>query len=92
MLDIKPHKEMLNRFREEEPTSLAGTRLIVDPGEEILVKEIEEKEGRKREAINNRGYYGVAERDYNQLSHRRKEGSPDRRSGRVLDCVHGAGG
>jgi len=64
LLDVKAHKKMLNRFREEESTSLAGTRLIVDPSEEVLVKEIEQNEGNKCEAINDRGYYGVAERDY----------------------------
>jgi hypothetical protein len=41
LLDIKAHEEMLNGLREEEPTSIAGAGLVIDPSEEILVKEIE---------------------------------------------------
>jgi len=41
LLDIKPYKEMLNGLREEEPTSVAGARLVIDPSEKILVKKIE---------------------------------------------------
>jgi hypothetical protein len=41
LLDIKAHKEMLNGLRKEEPTSIARARLIIDPSEQILVKEIE---------------------------------------------------
>jgi hypothetical protein len=40
LLDIKAHKEMLNGLREEEPTSIAGVRLIIDSSKQILVKEI----------------------------------------------------
>jgi len=57
---------MLDGLREEEPTSIAGARLIIDPSEQILVQEIEQEEGCKREAINDGGYNRVAERDYNE--------------------------
>ena len=45
---------MLNRFGEEEPTSVTGQRLIVNPSEEVLVENVEQKEGRKRKAIDDR--------------------------------------
>ena len=57
---------MLDGLREEKPTSIAGARLIIDPSEQILVQEIEQEEGCKREAINDGGYNRVAERDYNE--------------------------
>jgi len=41
LLDVKAYKEMLDGFRKEEPTSIAGARLIVDPSEQIFVEEIE---------------------------------------------------
>ena len=41
LLDIKAHKEMLDGLRKEEPTSIAGARLIIDPSKQILVKKIE---------------------------------------------------
>jgi hypothetical protein len=37
LLDIKAQKETLNDLREEEPTSVAGARLIIDPSEQTLV-------------------------------------------------------
>ncbi len=82
---------MLKCFREEEPASVAGRRLIVDPSEEVLVQEVEQKEGRKREAIDDRGYNRIPEHDDNQLSHPREESAPFRCTGRVLNRVHGAG-
>jgi hypothetical protein len=41
LLDIKPNKYMVHRFREEEAAGFAGGRLIVDPGEKVFVKEVE---------------------------------------------------
>lgn len=88
LLDIEPNKYMLNRLGEEEPARVARMRLIVDPREEVLVQEVEEEEGRKREAIDDGSYDGIAERDDNQLSHRREESAPVRCTGRVLDLIH----
>ena len=90
LLDIQPNKYMLDRLREEESTRLARMRLIVDPREEVLVQEVEQEEGRKREAIDDGGYNGIAERDDNQLCHRGEESTPIRNTGRVLDLIHRA--
>jgi len=90
LLDIEPNKYMLNRLREEESARVARMRLIVDPCEEIFVQYVEQEEGRKREAIDDGGYDGIAERDDNQLSHRREESTPVRSTGRVLDPIHRA--
>jgi hypothetical protein len=81
---------MVHCFREEEPAGLAGGGLIIDPSEKIFVQEVEQREGDKREAIDDRGYDGIAERDYNQLSHRGEESAPFRCARRVLDLVHRA--
>ena len=83
---------MLNCFREKEPAGVAGMRLIIDPGEEVLVQKIEQQEGRQRETIDDWRYDGIAERDDNQLSNRREECSPFRSTGRVLDLQHRAWG
>ena len=65
LLDIKPNEYMVYRFREEEAAGFAGARLIVDPREKIFVHEVEQEEGRKREAVDDGRYDGIAERDYN---------------------------
>jgi len=76
LLDIESNKYMLNCPREEESARVARMRLIVDPSEEVLVQEVEQEKGRKREAVNDGGYGRIAERDDNQLSHRREESTP----------------
>jgi hypothetical protein len=63
MLDIEPSKNVLERFREEEPASVAGLGLIVDPREEVLVQHVEQKEGSKCEAIDDGGYNGIPKHD-----------------------------
>ena len=83
---------MVHRFREEEAASFAGGRLIVDPGEEIFVQEVEQEEDRKREAVDDGRYDGIAERDYNQLSRSGEERAPFLRARRVLRLVHRARG
>lgn len=90
LLDIEPNKYMLNRLREEESARVARMRLLVDPREEVLVQEVEQEEGRKCEAIDDRGYDGIAERDDNQLSNRGEESTPVRSTGRILDLIHRA--
>ena len=65
LLDIKPNKYMVNRFWEEKPAGVAGGRFIIDPSEKVFVQEIEQKEGSKREAIDDRRYDGIAKRDCN---------------------------
>jgi hypothetical protein len=60
LLDIKPDEYMVHRFGEEEAASFAGGRLIVDPGEKVFVQQVEQEEGRKREAVNNGRYDGIA--------------------------------
>ena len=92
LLDIEPNKYMLKCFREEESAGFAGLRLIVDPCEEVLIQEVEQKEGGKCEAIDDRGYDGIAKRDDNQLSHRREESAPIRCTGSVPDRVYRARG
>ena len=64
--------------------------MIIDPSEEVFVKEVEQKEGRKRKAIDDRSYDGIAERDYNQLGHCGEESTPCGCAGRILDLVHRA--
>jgi hypothetical protein len=88
LLDIQPDEYMVHRFREEEATGFAGGRLIVDPGEKVFVQEVEKEEGRKREAVNDGRYDGIAERDHNQLSRPGEERAPFLRARRVLRLVH----
>ena len=83
---------MVHSFREEEAAGFAGGRLIVDPGEKVFVQEVEEEEGRKCKAINDGRYDGIAERDYNQLSHCGEERAPFLRARRVFRLVHRARG
>jgi hypothetical protein len=83
---------MVNCSREEEPAGVAGGRLIIDPREKVFVQEVEHSEGGKREAIDDRRYDGIAERDYNQLSHCGEESTPFRCARRVLGLVHRAWG
>ena len=83
---------MLNCFWEKESASVAGLRLIVDPSEQVLVQEIEQKEGRKCEAIDDRRYDGKAERDDDQLGRCREESTPLRCAGLILDPIHRAWG
>jgi hypothetical protein len=92
LLDIKPNEYMVHRFREEEAAGFAGGRLIVDPGEKVFVQEVEQEEGRKREAVNDGRYDGIAERDHNQLSRSGEERAPFLRASRVLRLVHRARG
>ena len=92
LLHIEPNEYMVNCFREEEPAGLAGRRLIVDPSEKVFVQEVEQKEGCKREAIDDRRYDGITERDCNQLGHCGEESTPFRCARRVLDVVHRAWG
>jgi hypothetical protein len=79
---------MLNCLGEEESATLARTRLIIDPSEEVLVQEVEQKEGRKREAIDDGGYDGIPERDYSQLGHRGKDSAPFRCARGVLALIY----
>jgi hypothetical protein len=83
---------MLNCFREEEPPGVTGTRLIVDPSKQVLVQEVEQKEGHKRETIDDRRYDGIPKRNDNQLCHCREESTPVRHTGRVLYLIHGTRG
>jgi hypothetical protein len=92
LLDIEPNEYMVQRFREEEAAGFAGGRLIVDPGEKVFVQEVEQEESRKREAIDNGGYDGIAQRDYNQLSRIGEERAPFLRASRELRLVHRARG
>jgi hypothetical protein len=92
LLDIKPNEYMVYCFGEEEAAGVAGGGLIIDPGEKVFVEEVEQTEGCKREAIDDRRYDGIAERDYNQLSHCGEESTPFRYADRVLGLVHRAWG
>ena len=92
LLDIKPNKYMVYRFGEEEAAAFAGGRLIVDPGEKVFVQEVKQAESRKREAVNDGRYDGIAECDYNQLSRPGEERAPFLRATRVLRLVHRARG
>jgi len=92
LLDIKPDEYVVHRFREKEAASFAGGRLIVDPGEKVFVQEIKQEEGRKREAVNDGRYDGIAERDYNQLGRSGEERAPFLRARRVLRLEHRARG
>jgi hypothetical protein len=92
LLDIKPNEYVVYRFGEEEAAGFAGGRLIVDPGEKVFVQEVEQEEGRKREAVDDGRYDGIAERDYNQLSRSGEERAPFLRATRVLRLVHRARG
>jgi hypothetical protein len=83
---------MVDCFRKEEPASVTGGRLIIDPSEKVFVQEVEQSEGCKREAIDDRGYDGKAERDYNQLSRCGEESTPFRCARRVLNLAHRAWG
>jgi len=65
LLDIKPNEYMVYSLGEEEAAGFAGGRLIVDPGEKVFVQEVEQAEGRKREAVDDGRNDGIAERDYN---------------------------
>lgn len=90
MLDIKPDEYVVHCFREEKTAGFAVVRLIIDPSEKVFVKEVEQKEGRKCKAIDDRRYDGIAERDYNHLSHCGEESTPRRCVRRILDLVHRA--
>ena len=92
LLDIKPNKYMVNCFREEKPAGVAGGRLIIDPSEKVLVQEIQQEEGYKRETVDDRGYDRRAQRGYNQLSYCWEERTPCRCARRVLGLVHRAWG
>jgi hypothetical protein len=92
LLNVEPDKYMLNCFGEKESPGVAGIWLVVDPNEQVLVQEIEEKEGRKCEAVDDGRYDGITERDDDQLSHCREESTPLRCAGLVLDPKHGAWG
>ena len=92
LLDIEPNKYMVDCFREEEPAGVAGGRLIVDPSEKVFVQQIEQKEGDKREAIDDRSYDRIAQRDNNQLGYCGEESTPCRCAGQVLGLVHRARG
>ena len=83
---------MVHRFREKEAAGFARGRLIIDPGEKIFVQEVEQDEGSKRNAVDERRYDGIHESDYNKLSHSGKEGAPFLRARRVLRVVHRARG
>jgi hypothetical protein len=92
LLDIKPNEYMVQRFREEEAAGFAGGRLIVDPCEKVFVQEVDQEEGRKREAVDDGRYDGIAERDYNQLSRSGEDRAPLLRARSVLRHVHRARG
>ena len=92
MLDVKSHKHMLECLGEEETARLAGRRLIMDPGEKILVQHIEQEEGCEGKAVDDGRDDGVAERDDNQQRRCREESSPVSRTGRVLNIVYRARG
>ena len=92
LLDIKPNKYMVHSFREEKAAGFAGGRLIIDPGEKVFVQEVEQEEGRKREAADNGRYDGIGKRDYHQLGHLGEERAPFLRATRVLRLVHRASG
>ena len=79
---------MVNCFREEEPAGVAGVRLIIDPSEKVFVQEIQQREGDKRDGIDDRRYDRIAQRDYNQLSHCGEESTPFGCARRVLGFVH----
>jgi hypothetical protein len=66
LLDIKPDEHMVNCLREKEPASVARGRLIIDPSEKVFVQEVEQSEGCKRKAIDDRSYDGIRERDHSQ--------------------------
>ncbi len=83
---------MVHRFREEEPAGFAGARLIIDPSKKVFVQEVEQEESRTCEAVDDRRYDGIAQRDYDQLGHRREERTPFRCDRRVLGLVHRARG
>lgn len=92
LLEIKPNEYMVHRFREEEAAGFAGGRLIVDPGKKVFVQEVEQEEGRKREAIDDGRHDRISKRDYNQLSRSGEERAPFLRTRRVLRLVHRARG
>jgi hypothetical protein len=69
LLNVEPYKYMLNCFGEKESPGVAGAWLVVDPSEQVLVQEIEEKEGRKCDAVDDGRYDGITERDDGQLCH-----------------------
>ena len=92
MLDVKPHKHMLDCFDEEETARVAGRWFIIDPGEKIFVQHVEQEEGCEGKAIDDGRDDGVTERDDNQQRRCREESSPLRCLGRVLDIVYRARG
>ena len=92
LLNIEPNEYMVHCFREEEAAGFAGGRLIVDPGKKVFVQEVEQQEGRKRDAVDDRRYDGIAQRDYNKLSRSGKERAPFLRARRVLRFEHSARG
>jgi len=76
LLYIKPNEYVVDRPWEEESAGVAGGGLIIDPGEMVFVQEVEQKEGHKCETVDDRGYDGIAQRDYNQLSYLGEECAP----------------
>jgi hypothetical protein len=92
LLDIKPNEYMVHCFGEEEPAGVAKGRLIVDPGKMVFIEEVEQREGCKREAIDDWRYDGKDKCEYKQLSRRGEESTPFQCARRVLDLEHRAWG
>lgn len=73
MLDIEPHKHVLDRLGEEQATRVACFRHVELPEEEILVEHVEEEKGKAGEAVDDGGDDAVSQ-GWQQMRRRRERG------------------